>query len=331
MSVYLMGKEELLPFLSSVLNKRELIAPVKRGAISLFERVNSPSDLKSLYITGQTNYSPKRFFFEEWLLLYHYKNEGAQTSISVPKHSKKQRVLFGVRPCDSNALLVCDDMLIREGDDIYYKANRGRTLQIGLLCDSPCKNGFCDAVGHGDFKSFDLLFSHRGGDFIVHTGSPRGEQFVSEFKRFFITPDLKTEAEEMDIPKKNFCCGSHSFEKVKLNEAKIGESSTKCFSCHGCSSICPTCTCFDVLDIPDHKGEGRKIRVWDSCMDPKFSTISGACFRSERSERLEHFDLHKLKFHKKRFGRHMCVGCGRCIWVCLAGIDITKNVEPAKK
>jgi len=328
MSVFLIGREELLPFLAAVMSKRELIAPIKRGAVSSFEKISVPADLKSLYLVGQTNYSPKRFFFEPRLLIYEYKKDSEMGNISVPKHSTKQRVIFGLRACDSNALLVCDDVLIRDGEDIYYKANRFRTLVIGFSCASPCKNGFCDAVGHGNFRQFDLLFSQKGDDFVVHTGSPRGEQFIGDFKKFFISPKGGADADESKIPAKNFCCGSKSLDKVNLNRARLKESSSKCFSCHGCSAICPTCTCFDIQDIPDHKGHGRKYRIWDSCLDPSFSTISGVCFRSAREERVEHFELHKLKFHKNRFGRHMCVGCGRCIWVCLAGIDITKNAQP---
>jgi ferredoxin len=66
-------------------------------------------------------------------------------------------------------------------------------------------------------------------------------------------------------------------------------------------------------------------RRWASCFTRSYSAVSGGhVFREPVPDRLKQFVLHKLKYHKEKFGLQMCVGCGRCITVCLASIDITK-------
>jgi Fe-S oxidoreductase len=39
--------------------------------------------------------------------------------------------------------------------------------------------------------------------------------------------------------------------------------------------------------------------------------------------------LHKFSYWKKQFDIFGCVGCGRCITWCPAGIDIRENVKKA--
>ena len=49
-----------------------------------------------------------------------------------------------------------------------------------------------------------------------------------------------------------------------------------------------------------------------SCQVDGYSDIAGGhSFRQSQGERMRFKVLHKISDHKKRFGYHMCVGCGR--------------------
>ena len=56
-------------------------------------------------------------------------------------------------------------------------------------------------------------------------------------------------------------------------------------------------------------------------------TTGNHCFRPERKEMLRQFVSHKFPYFKDKFGVTMCVGCGRCIAVCTAKIDISKMIS----
>jgi ferredoxin len=112
-------------------------------------------------------------------------------------------------------------------------------------------------------------------------------------------------------------------EKVKWD--KWGRT---CFACAACTSVCPTCTCFDVEDEKQLDGRTERQRIWASCFTKDFSTVAGGhCFRPTRTEMLRQFVSHKFPYFQEKFGTPMCVGCGRCISVCTAKIDISRMIS----
>jgi len=97
------------------------------------------------------------------------------------------------------------------------------------------------------------------------------------------------------------------------------EKSLACLDCGVCSFLCPTCHCFDLCD----EGGGRK-RIWDTCTFPLFTKMtSGENPRELRRERLKNRVFHKFVYFKEIHGEIACVGCGRCLAHCPAGIRIT--------
>jgi ferredoxin len=49
--------------------------------------------------------------------------------------------------------------------------------------------------------------------------------------------------------------------------------------------------------------------------------------RADRLTRYRQWLTHKLGTWHEQYGRSGCVGCGRCIVWCPAGIDLTAEVE----
>jgi Fe-S oxidoreductase len=64
----------------------------------------------------------------------------------------------------------------------------------------------------------------------------------------------------------------------------------------------------------------------DSCFSVDFSYLHGGSIRPSPRSRYRQWLTHKLATWIDQFGASGCVGCGRCITWCPAGIDITAEV-----
>jgi formate hydrogenlyase subunit 6/NADH:ubiquinone oxidoreductase subunit I len=92
--------------------------------------------------------------------------------------------------------------------------------------------------------------------------------------------------------------------------------------------VCPTCFCTTITDGSSLTGEtAERWRFWDSCFSQQFSYIHGGSVRSSVAARYRQWLTHKLASWHDQFGSSGCVGCGRCITWCPAGIDITEEVR----
>jgi sulfhydrogenase subunit beta (sulfur reductase) len=102
---------------------------------------------------------------------------------------------------------------------------------------------------------------------------------------------------------------------------ELGET---CLACGSCSSVCPTCTCYNVKDKPALRQESSDIiRCWDACTIENYSAVAGGeNFREKRSDRLKLWYTHKLQAFVSKYGKPACVGCGRCVTTCPVDINI---------
>ena len=103
----------------------------------------------------------------------------------------------------------------------------------------------------------------------------------------------------------------------------------ECLSCQRCTTLCPTCMCFNIYDETrlDLRHGVRK-RSWDSCHSLDFTRVAGGhVFRPDRTARFKHRVYHKITYYPEVFGSPMCTGCGRCIEQCPAQIDFVKIIN----
>jgi predicted aldo/keto reductase-like oxidoreductase len=92
--------------------------------------------------------------------------------------------------------------------------------------------------------------------------------------------------------------------------------------------VCPTCFCSNTEDVTDLTGNHtERWRRWDSCFALDYSKVAGGNFRTSPAARYRQWITHKLASWVDQFGTSGCVGCGRCISWCPAGIDITEEVK----
>jgi len=309
-----MTKGDISKFLDFLSKRGELIVPVKKDGVSFFKEYEKGD---RLYLAkGNTDYSAKQFFFPYKEAMYHYDKQGNFERVQKPT----KRILFGVRPCDLHALAVTDMFFSDEPADPHYLERRSNTMLIAVDCTTPGKNCFCDSLGKRDPIGQDILLTADKEHYYARSATQEGTTIILESGLF-------TETAESPKIKKTPC--KKKAEPVDPSKVKWEKWGKACFACAACTSICPTCTCFDVEDeIQLSGGKIERQRIWASCFTKDFTTVTGGhCFRPERKEMLKQFVSHKFPYFKEKFGVTMCVGCGRCITVCTAKIDISKMIS----
>jgi ferredoxin len=98
----------------------------------------------------------------------------------------------------------------------------------------------------------------------------------------------------------------------------------RCLTCGNCTLVCPTCFCTTTEEVTDLSGDhAERWRVWDSCFALDFTYMHGGEIRTSGESRYRQWISHKLGTWHDQFDSSGCVGCGRCVAWCPAGIDIT--------
>lgn len=100
------------------------------------------------------------------------------------------------------------------------------------------------------------------------------------------------------------------------------EIADRCIACTACNLVCPTCTCFEVLDRQTD-GRVQRHRMWDSCQLEGFMReASGHNPLGTEMARTRRRIHHKLAADVDRWGHITCYLCGRCDDICPTGIGI---------
>ena len=247
---------------------------------------------------------------------------------------------FGVRPCDINAVLYLDVVLLPGRRDPAYFRRRQNSLLIGLNCNQPFADCFCHAMKAGPFleAGFDLQLTDLGDRFLVETGRAGGEEITRQWGIFF-SPASKEEINrrfQLFLEARDgFTRQVHADQAIKrlaageVPEAVWQEMAHRCHDCGGCAYLCPTCTCFSIIDRPLNPTSGQRLRVWDACTFTGFSAMAGGHNPVEPSRLLKQRFMHKLAHDVKKHGRPSCVGCGRCLNACFGGADMLRFLDLA--
>ncbi|MHA1743362.1 MAG: 4Fe-4S dicluster domain-containing protein [Candidatus Heimdallarchaeota archaeon] len=317
--------ENLQDFIEFLLQKKyKVIAPVRDENGVNFEIIGSSSEITLDYIN--TKYSPKKFFLPDDEILFRFEKRGKKIKL-IESFEKEKRVIFGIRPCDVNALLVLDKLLIDKTRDAYYIAKRKNTLLFAVDCIEAGKNCFCYVFGMDKLTSgYDLLFTPVKSGFFVRAGSREGEKMMKESKHFKAAG--KPPKINLKFKKKFRLKDVESKLEKFYDDERWKDVARNCISCAACTEVCPTCYCFEVKDYVDFDGSGERVRHRSSCLLKSFSRVAGDfVFRKSRVDRIKQFVYHKLLYFKEKHGVQLCVGCGRCIDVCPTGIDFFKESE----
>jgi sulfhydrogenase subunit beta (sulfur reductase) len=327
-----LAKEEVGRFVAGLASRYEVVGPKRKPEWEqfYFDRIDDPAELRLDYPT--TILSAKKYFQpqRESVLRFDATTAPPRTE---PVVEAPERVVFGMHPCDINALWLLDAVFSADPKDANYLQRRERALVVGLDCLKACdEHVFCADMGTQEAKSgYDLMLTDLGNAYFLDIATDRGKELVAGAPLVEATsPDFARlqevrRAKVAAFPKKFHFDTKYLPDILEESwDSLIWEATARrCFSCGSCNLVCPTCYCFDVFEEVDLTlKRGERARRLDGCMLEAFARVAGGeNFRPERADRLRHRIFRKGKYLMEKYGRPACVGCGRCDRVCLVKIS----------
>lgn len=249
-----------------------------------------------------------------------------EDSIKEADAPKKGAIIF-LRSCDLHAVKRMDDIYLRNGqEDYYYKRIRENAKFILMGCENSFENCFCVSMETNKNDEYNAYLKVNGDNVYVDV---KDEELGNLFKVdeiLDVKPDFVTENSVKVSITDNL-----SLDVMKSDMWK--EYSARCIACGRCNFVCPTCTCFTMQDVfyTDNGKAGERRRVWASCHVDGYTNMAGGhSFRLDKGQRMRFKVLHKVYDYKKKWGYHMCVGCGRCDDICPEYISFSNCVNKLK-
>jgi len=321
-----MDKARLPDLVRGLAVDHEVVGPVAKGTSHVFAVIDDPAQLSLEYDT--TLLPPKKYFVPPAEELMRFRSSDGE--VTADGEADEPRVIFGLHPCDVNALMLMDNVFMGEFEDPYYKRRRENTLLVGVSCE-PTDTCFCNAWGTEEVHwGFDIFLTDLGDRYFVSVHSVEGAELLDRCveTRHIGEQDTEDFQRKTREFKASFSNSLDTSQIPLLLDAKFDdpvwdELGARCLSCGACSMVCPTCYCFDIKDrlTPDGT-EGSRVRVWDSCQFSEFAEVAhGHNFRDTRGSRVKYRYYHKQWGYLSKFERVLCVGCGRCERACKADIN----------
>ena len=294
----------------------ELHGPtVSDAGVAAFTPLPDPAELRLDY--ARTLIPPKKYLlpFKDVFLHFrdgHYRAEPPATP---------EIVLFGVHPCDLEAIAYLDRVFLGDPPDPCYAARRARLTLIGTSCEP---DDFCFCSSPPGSAPCDLFLNAQQDGFLVSALTPRGKAIAGAAE------DLLVEAPGTPAPAPPSCGVALQDPQLRFSDNPLWERFARlCLSCGACSVCCPTCYCFDVREYPQLSGDAVRLREWDNCLFKTHGEVAGANFRASRLDRLRYRFLHKYCGFSPLQGVVSCVGCGRCKSACPVDIDLRELFQAA--
>lgn len=323
----LLPKENLTALLKTLSETAVVYVPKEVSGVYKFAPFVSADPMR-LEVTN-TLLPPKDLLFPQCQKMYHYGVDSHNEMFIDPLVESSNQIIFGIRPCDIRSLECLDDVFLTKGyTDEYYQAKRDKLLTVALGCSSPAQTCFCDSMGLDPNKapSADIMLHEDETSFSVEAQTKKGQRALALWEPYLV---------EGTFDYKEVHCTLHvdsSGIKEKLDNlsdsAELWDAmSIKCLNCGTCTYLCPTCYCFDISQENKYK-EGVRFRCWDSCMFSEYTEMAGGHNpRPTKRDRVKNRFMHKLNYFEDRYGKMLCVGCGRCVEKCPVHLDITVLID----
>jgi ferredoxin len=301
-----------------------------------YRLIDADPELHFEYVVGPD--SPKRHMFPPVQRLFKLHTHDGQLVFDAGPPQPPKLAMLGVRPCDLAALKALDRVFSatsRCESDPFFSRARQHMLIVVVNCTRPGGNCFCASMATGPQANdgFDLAMTELRAGFLVKIGSGPGVQLAAKLDVRDPSPaelelaDLRLEQAREHMGRTLAADGVADLLAKSLDHPRWADVAKRCLACGNCTMVCPTCFCSAVADSNDLLGAGAtRTRFWDSCFTHQFTYTTPGPVRASIRARYRHWLNHKLWTYQEQFGCSGCVGCGRCITWCPAGIDITEEV-----
>lgn len=272
--------------------------------------------------------SPKRWRRPPTSIVWEGRRDGF--SGGRPPIAERKMAFIGLRGCDLAAIRVYDRAVGYVPTDDFV---------VGFECTRPEPTCFCVSLGTGPgiHRDADLVVTEITSPshvLVTRAYSERGAAMLAR-----LGARLPTGAEEDAAWAEVAEAARSMVDGIDPDEAAAAlryptaqgweDVAERCVACGSCTLVCPTCFCTTTIDRTTSDGAATRVRVWDSCFSPGFAAVHGGPVRASIAARYRQWISHKLSWWWDQFGSSGCVGCGRCIVWCPAGIDIRDEVAAA--
>lgn len=245
---------------------------------------------------------------------------------------EKPRIIIGTPNCDIEGLSILDEIYLdNEFYDIYYRKLRENTLLISSDCIGIEKHCHCLSYNVKPYsnKIADLAIIKLEEKIVIRIISEKGETFVKNLKEVqsIENTGILNSIEKTHLETETLLASSNKgLPDYKLTgrlvskekESRWEKYSAKCVSCGACTTICPTCSCFLLIDKPGFE----KVKQMDACQYPGFERVAGGeDALLQLHNRFKNRYMCKYVWKPAKFKSLACTGCGRCIEACIGKIN----------
>lgn len=286
-------------------------------------RYGEMNDIEEVVFDKKSYYSPKEIINPITQTLFYF----TEDKVMEPEIND-EKVLIFLRSCDIHAIKRLDEIYLRNGlEDSYYKRLREKVKFVLMECESSFENCFCVSMDSNKTDDYSLFVKLEEENVLVEIKDKEFSNYFQNFEETKVLPEFICENEiNVEIPE--------NIDKYMFDSPIWQEYSSRCIACGRCNTVCGTCSCFSMQDIfyNDNENTGERRRVWSSCQIDGFTSVAGGGeYRKNKGERMRFKVMHKINDFNKRFGYHMCVGCGRCDDACPEYILFSNCVNKLNK
>jgi len=309
--------EKLLQSLSS----HEIYAPLKNEFSCDYVKQEAGTITEIVYNKPKPVTPLKEFF------LPIKENVTSDSSPSLPV------AIIGTPNCDVMALAFLDEIYLdQEYTDPAYRQRRENTTIISTDCFSIQEHCHCTSYGidpTGNDHS-DISLAVIEDQVILTIHGPKGEAFIQSLG-MLVTLEPEKELmkslgeihsnvlDQLKEQNKGLPGYEETGKLISANGMELWKKyASTCVSCGACSAICPTCSCFLLIDKPGFE----KVRQLDTCQYPGFERVAGGeDALNELPERFRNRYMCKYVWKPEKYQLKACTGCGRCIETCIGQIN----------
>jgi sulfhydrogenase subunit beta (sulfur reductase) len=317
---YIIRKEDWDKKLEQLILSHAIFATV-RNESGLDYELLKPADIPEISYNNPKPATPLKTFFLP-----------VKENVTSVRNPEKPRIIIGAPNCDIEALHLLDEIYLdKDYPDIWYSNRRKNTILISSDCFSTRENCHCISYGVSPYTTTtaDLSVLLINGSVIFRSINKRGEEFIRDLSvaddlsdnEIIASAENKNKDTATILESLNTCLPDYikTGNLISISEKSIWKKySSACVSCGGCTTICPTCTCFLLIDMPQF----GKVKQMDACQYPGFERVAGGeDALHELPDRFRNRYMCKYLWKPIKYKSLACTGCGRCIDACIGKIN----------